>query len=212
MDAEVKKKLDNFFKASSERSLKKGEMLIFAGEDPGGVFRLLSGRIKQYGVSHGGDEVVLNIFKPMSFFPMSYALNKSPNKYFYEALEDTKYQKVSAEAATEFLGANPDVTLDLLRRLYVGIDGMLERNFYLMAGSATNRIIVELVIEAKRFGQKEPDGSITIKVSQQELASRVGLSRETISRDIKKLPGVRVKHGSINITDLSELEQTLSEV
>ena len=80
-----------------------------------------------------------------------------------------------------------------------------------MSGSAYERLIAELIIIAKRFGEKK-DSQITIQTSERDLASQIGMTRETVSREIKKLRAVGLisfnkKH--LIIKDIKKLEGEL---
>ncbi len=91
------------------------------------------------------------------------------------------------ENALTFLKDNPDVMLDLLSRLYRGMDGLLGRMVHLMSGTARSRLLYELIVESRRFGEKQSDKTIKLSINEVDLASRTGLSRETVSREMTKL-------------------------
>ncbi len=186
MDPQIAKKIEDFFAKYRPRKYAKGQILIHAQDDPEAIYRLLSGRVKQYDISYRGDEVVLNVFSPPAFFPMSYAMNKTANKYFFEAEEDVELQMAPPEAVVEFVKANPDVLYDLLARVYRGTDGLLGRIAHLMASSAKSRVMYELLIEGRRFGKAGPEG-LSITLNEGDIGARSGLARETVNREMQKL-------------------------
>ena len=213
MDELISKKIDNFFTKHKPQSFKKGEILIRADDNPTGIFYLKEGIVKKYAISKKGDELTVNLFKPISFFPVSWAINGSSNSYFYEALTDLKVWKALPESVNEFIKTNPDVLYDLLSRVYKGTDGMLTRMTYLMAGNAYARLLTEIIIQAKRFGKKT-DGGIEIKISEKDLASQSGMTRETVSREIKVLKDKGFASFNKNILvirNIEELEKELLE-
>jgi len=143
---------------------------------------------------------------------MSWALNKTPNKYFYKTETPVVLHAVPADDARAFLEANPDVALDLLGRLYRGLEGVYGRLVHLMSGTARSRLSYELIIECRRSGNRQDDGSYTLKINELDLAARSGLSRETVSREIKKLKDkkcVDIVKNVITIKDITQLEQAL---
>ncbi|MFS8118744.1 MAG: Crp/Fnr family transcriptional regulator, partial [Microcoleus sp.] len=146
-----------------------------------------SGLVREYDISYRGDEVVVNTFKQFAFFPMSWAINQTPNKYFYKTETQTELHVVPTEVALEFIKANPDVMLDLLSRIYRGMDGLLGRTVHLMSGTAKSRLVYELIIACSRLVKPNPDGSYTLHMNEIDLPASSGLSRETISREIAKL-------------------------
>jgi CRP-like cAMP-binding protein len=57
-----------------------------------------------------------------------------------------------------------------------------------MAGNAYTRLIIELIIMAKRFGEKnQSNDSVRFKTTEKDLAAQTGITRETVSREFKKL-------------------------
>lgn len=212
MDEEVRKKVERFFLAHKHQEYKKGELLIRADDDPRGIFYLRSGNVKQYAISRNGEELVINIFKPVAFFPMSWAINQTPNVYFYEAMTAVEVYRVTREEVIAFIKANPDVLYDLISRVYRGVDGLLTRMTYLMSGGAYARLLTELLIYARRFAKGE--NSVEITISEKDLAAQTGMTRETVSREIKQLKDkgiITLKRAKITITDVQRLEDDLAE-
>ena len=166
MDQTVQIKVDGFFRKYKKHSYKKGEMLIRADDEPQGTMYLTRGRVKAYSISRKGEEVIVNIFKEGSFFPMSWAVTDSPNTYFYEALTEVELWRAPKNDVVVFLRTEPDVLFDLLRRVFIGVDGILQRMSYLMGEDAYTRLIAELVITAKRFGEKTEEGAVELKISE----------------------------------------------
>lgn len=214
MDVDIQQKVQSFFGAYPKRTYPKDQIVIFSGESPEKVFYILSGRISQYDISYRGDEIVINVFKAPAFFPMAVAINKTANKYFFKAQEQSELQIAPSEDVIAFLKANPDVMFNLLSRLYSGIEGVLERTVHLMSGTAKSRVMYELIIEADRFGEKTSNDCYELAISEVELGTHAGLARETISREIKHLKGrglVEVKYSRIIITSLTQLKDELAK-
>jgi CRP-like cAMP-binding protein len=212
MDSVVAYKVEQFFTGYSSREFEKGHVLIRADEEPGHVFHLMSGRVKQYDISTRGDEVILNVFKPPAFFPMSYAINKTPNAYFFEAETDIELRQAPSADVVAFLQANPDVTYDLLARVYRGTDGLIGRLAHLMAGSAHSRLLYELLIECRRFGEPRGHG-VAIALNESDIAARAGLARETVSREINKLKDeglISIIKNDIFVNDIAQLAAVVS--
>lgn len=215
MNKVVAEKLDTFFSQFRQQTYKKGEILIRADDNPSGVFYLKEGIVKKYAISRKGEELVVNLFKPISFFPMSWAINESGNKYFYEVVTACNIRKAPREQVVEFIKKEPEVLYDLISRLYRGTDGMLMRMVYLMSGSAYNRLITELLIFAKRFGKiDEITKAITCSVTEKDLAAHGGMTRETVSREMKVLKQknlITYSSGNLVVPNLLKLEEELSE-
>jgi CRP-like cAMP-binding protein len=213
MPTGITAKIEEHFSQYPLRSYPKGQILIHAGEDPEHIYYLARGKVRQYDISYRGDEIVVNVFKPGAFFPMSWAITRAPNKYFFDAEMAIEVRAAPADTTLAFLQANPDVMFDLLTRLYRGMDGVLGRMVQLMSGSARSRVLYELLVEARRFGKKTENGSYRISINESELAAQAGLSRETVSREVQKLSQsglVKVSSTGIRIRTMAELEERLA--
>lgn len=214
MAQEVAEKIQSFFTTYPRRTYPKGQIIIFANEDPQFVFYIAKGKVSSYDISYKGDEVTVNLFKPDSFFPMSWAINKTKNVYFYRTEVETTLHVVPPEDVLNFISKNPDVLLDLMGRVYKGIDGLLGRLTNMMAGSAKERLLFELVLECRRFGTKKADDSYQLDISESDLAARTGLTRETVNREIhkiKRLDLVSVSPKGILIKNFKGLKKQLSQ-
>lgn len=213
MEKSVISKVNKFFSKYQAIELKKGEILIRADETPSSIFCLKDGIVKMYAISPNGEELIINVYRPVSFFPVSYVCNNSSNRYFFETLTPAFFYKAPPEQFLLFLKENNDVLLDLVSRIYHGLDGFFLRMEYLMAGSAGKRLLTELLIFAKRFGQKTKGSTlINLKLTEKNLASISGITRETVSREIQKLKKIGLlsyKKSVLTINDLKKLEEEL---
>ena len=209
MPEEVAQKIHRVLSAYPKRKYPKGQIILFADENPSHIFYIVKGKVIKYDISYRGDEVIINVFKPPAFFPLSWAINNTQNNYFYKTDEETELHIVPVDDTVAFLKQNPDVVYDLMKRVYTGMEGMLTRLVLLMSGTAKSRVLHELVIECKRFGVKLKDGSYKLDVSELGLGSRAGMSRETINREMRKLKDaslVRIEKNHIVVNDLGALE------
>jgi len=214
MQISVQEKVASFFRQYPLRRYDRQQMLVYAADAPAGVFYIVEGQVRQYDISSQGDEIVVNVFKPGAFFPMAWAINASPNRYFYESSTAVTAHLAPAKDAVAFLKANPDVMFDLLSRVYSGTDGMQRRMAHLMGGTAETRVAFELLVECKRFGEQRPDGGCVISIHEEELARRAGLSRETVNRELSKLKQaglLAVSHKNLLITNMPQLEAQLGD-
>lgn len=183
----ITRKVDQLFKASTPHLYAAGSIIIFANQEPTGVFLLEQGVIEQYDITPEGNKITINTFREGAFLPMSWAINNTANEYFYAAASDVILRQVPAETATAFLQENPDVLYDLLSRVYRGTDALLRRLVVMASGEASSRLMYELLIEAYRFGHSLDKSRCEITMKRTSLAERSGLARETVSRELHKL-------------------------
>jgi CRP-like cAMP-binding protein len=187
MNQRISAKLSEHFGKYEVEVHPKGKILTYANQEPKGISFLIKGVVEQYDITPEGNRITVNVFKPPAFFPMSWAINKTPNIYFFGALTDVELRQADANKTVAFLQTNPDVMFDLLSRVYKGTDALLRRLMLATSGVAANRLVFELLIEAYRFGIEVDGTKRLIKVRQGVLAARSGLARETVSRELQKL-------------------------
>lgn len=214
MNEVVTQKLHEFFEPYHLQSIGAGQRILSPGDSTENVIYLVSGSVKQYDISDKGIEVVVNVFKENAFFPLYLKLLNVSNQYFFDSLTDVKYKLAPATKVLDFLKTNNDVTLDLLARVYSGAIGQQRRMVHLMGGTARSRLIFELVTAVKRFGEFSSDGSVTLAMHEEDIAKLSGLSRETVSRELKKLKDenlVSIINRKLSIANVTLLEDLLGD-
>lgn len=214
MNQTILDKINSHFSDSDTLTYSKGKIITLANQEPEGISLLLDGIVEQYDITPEGNKITVNIFKPPAFFPMSWAINRTPNTYFYAALTDIKIKQADADKTVVFLQNNIDVTFDLLSRVYRGTDALLKRLVLAASGIASSRLIFELLIESYRFGvdMDQKETTKVVKVRHSNLAARSGLARETVSRELHKLEKEKLitltKQGIV--FDIEQLEKRLN--
>jgi CRP-like cAMP-binding protein len=205
-------KIEQYFTKYPKRSYPKGQILVFADENPEYIFYIVKGRVREYAISYRGDEVIVTIYRPPAFFPMSWAINRARNNYFYKTETLTELHIVPVGDALGFVNDNPDVLIELISRVYKSMDRLFGRMVHLMSGSARDRLLYELILECKQSVKTNKEGAYRLDISEVDLAARSGLSRETINREIHKLKAeqmITVTAVSIVVKDLALLEKKL---
>jgi CRP/FNR family transcriptional regulator len=209
---DIKQKIANFFTSYPTRTFEKRHIIIAPDDPLPGVFYLTEGRVSQYDITTSGVEVVVNVFKPGAFFPMSWAINKTQNVYFFEASTKVVTHIVPPDDTVTFLQDNPDVIFNLLSRVYRGADGLLRRMAHLMGGDAKSRLLFELLNAAYRFGEPQTDGKLFVPLSENDLARHSGLARETVNRNMQELKKdglIEITHKGFIVPDTSDIEARL---
>lgn len=208
------KEFETFYKQFKIRHYKKGEMLIRADDDPQGIFCLTKGYVRQYTISKSGFELSLHILKPISYFPMVWAINGTPNVYYFEALTPLEVGRAPREQVINFIKDKPSIIFALMSELVEDYAESLTRLEHLVFSDAYRRVISILLYIAKHFGEPVGKGAIVHhRFTQQDVATLVGVVRETASNEMAKLEkkGL-IKHvdHSILFEDIKKLEKELS--
>lgn len=177
-------------------AFRRGHVILSAYSLPPGVFMLKEGHVKQYAIAPDGRELIVNIYKAGSFFPMMWAVNGGGNAYFFEAMDAVVVHRVQAEQMLSWLKDTPDVLYDLLSRLYSGMDGLITQLTLNTLSDSRHKVIQALLIAGKRFGEwHENELVIAAYLTQKEIGQLAGTSREEVSRTLSSLK----KEGLISI-------------
>lgn len=188
MHADKTKEFETFYKQFTIRDYKKGEMLIRADDDPQGIFCLKKGYVRQYTISKAGFELTLHILKPISYFPMVWAVNGTPNVYYFEALTPVEVGRAPKDQVVEFIKDKPTIIFELMSGLLEDYAESLKRVEHLVFSDAYRRVISVLLYIAKHFGEERGKSIIVNhRFTQQDIATLVGVARETASNELVKL-------------------------
>lgn len=203
------KDFETFYDQFSTRIYKKGELLIRADDDPQGIFCLTKGYVRQYTISKTGLELTLHILKPISYFPMVWAINGTPNVYYFEALTEVEVGRAPREQVIAIIKEKPIIIFELMSQLLEDYAETLTRIEHLVFSDAYRRVISVLIYIAKHFGEVEERGTlVSHRFTQQDIATLVGVARETASIEMVKLE----KRGLIKYIDHSMLFEDLEKL
>lgn len=188
--------------------------MIRADDDPQGIFYLTKGYVRQYTISKTGFELTLHILKPKSYFPMVWAINGTPNVYYFEALTPVEVGRAPRDQVVNFIKDKPSIIFALMSELLEDYAETLTRVEHLVFSDAYRRVISVLLYIAKHFGEKDSNGIIIRhRFTQQDIATLVGVARGTASNELVKLEkkGL-IKHidHSILLKDIKKLNLELS--
>lgn len=202
--------LAGFFKDRKCLSYKKHEIILRADAPLPGVFYLQEGYVRCFSISKEGEELTLIVFKPGDFFPIQSILDTLDANTF-EAMTPVQLFRVPKEEFLSFLKQNPDFLFTSLREIVTRLGGFVARMEHLVFGNAYERVASILFILAERFGQKqEKTIMIPMPISHRGIASFVGMTRETVSVEMKKLEKkglIQSKGRFIYIKDMEQLQK-----
>lgn len=213
MNKNVKQKLDTFFQQFTKKNIPPKELLIQPTKEPVGLFYLTEGVVRHYSITQQGEEYTLNIYKPTSFFPVAWIVDESIDLHYFETMTPATVWIAPKSDTVAFLKKEPDILFDLIQRMNKGLDGYYKKIEQLLLGKAKEKLIIELLLYANRFGKEQDNAiEIPIKITEKQLASQTGLARETVSRELQKLIHlslIQVRDKGITITNKSKLEKEL---
>lgn len=183
------KKIRQFFEQKGRQiSYKKRDTFLYAGDIPQGAHYVVKGYARLYTVSTDGKELTLVIYGPGEVFPVVWTVKGAPSIYYFESLTNLDLLRVPREDIVAFLHKNIDVFHEFTRGITSRFQITLKRMEYLAFGNSHAKIASILMIFAEQYGIREK-GYVIIRIplTHRDIAALVGLTRETVSLEIKKL-------------------------
>jgi CRP/FNR family cyclic AMP-dependent transcriptional regulator len=195
------------------RSLKKGEPLFRKGDEGSTLYIVKEGSIKIVLPSEMGDEVTPAIFKSREIFGEMALLDGMPRSADAVALEQTELLALNRGDFLGFLKNNEEAIRSVLSSISMRLrrtDDLLEDACFLNISTRFARRLVEL---AETHGYQEEGGDfieIELRLTQQDLASMVGATRESINKELRLLREkslVSTEGNTIRILDMERLKR-----
>ena len=167
------------------RSFPKQTVLIHEGDVGDSLYILLSGRVKVYASNAAGREVVLNFHGPGEYVG-EMSLDGAPRSASVVTMEPTTCAIVNRAQLRDFIAANPEVAQHLIQTLIRRARSATENVKSLALSDVYGRLVRLLNALAV-----EHDGKHVVqeRLTQQDIADRVGASRDMIGKLMKDLVG-----------------------
>lgn len=175
------------------RNIKKKQVIYYEGDQPAGLYLILTGRVKTYKLSEDGRELLTSIYGPEEYFGINALLMNDSYHESAEAVEDTALCMLPKEAVEQLVNNYPEVGREFIKILSNNLKEKEDQLLQLAYHSVRKRMAQVLL----RLAGDEPDGGI-LKISRDDLAAMAGMATETVSRTLSdfKDEGLIEKKGS----------------
>ena len=165
------------------RAFAKNTVVVSEGDRADSLYIVLSGRVRVYVSDDQGKEMFLSEAGKGEYFG-EMALDEGPRSASVITLEPTRFLVVPKDDFAAFLAQSPEFALHLVRKLIRRVRALTHdvKSLALMdVYGRVARMLLDLAVER--------DGALVIddRPTQQEMANRIGASREMISRILTEL-------------------------
>ena len=158
-------------------------ILINEGDTTDSLYIILKGRVKAYASSEEGREVVLTEHGPGEYFG-ELSMDGEKRSVSIKALELCSCRIVQGPEMRKFLADHPDFALHLTGKLIRMIRRLTEQVRSLALQDVYGRMVRVLTELSDPAGEERV---VRQKLTQQDIAERVGSSREMVNRVMKEL-------------------------
>lgn len=168
---------------ATTRSLPANSVVVNEGDQTDSMYIILSGKVKIYLSDEDGKEITLGIEGPGDYFG-EMVLDGGLRSASVMTIEPSKFSIIQKHDLEKYLLQNPSVALAIVRQLIGRIRSLSDnvRSLALLdVYGRLRKLLLDLAVE--EHGEKV----IKEKITQQELANRVGASREMVSKILKDL-------------------------
>lgn len=165
------------------KSFPKNTIIVSEGDETDSFYIIVDGRVKVFVSDANGKEIVLATQGPGECFG-EMVLDGGPRSASVMTLEPSRFAVIPKAKFRDFLVGHPAFAMHLVEKL-IHRTRVLTENIKSLALMDVYGRVARLLLELA----KPENGRLTIdeKLTQQDIASRVGASREMISRIFKDL-------------------------
>lgn len=180
------------------------ESIIHEGQPGPGLFIIDSGRVKIFKGSPTGREMIINILEEGDSFNEVPVFDQGDNPAHVAAVMETRLWLIDAEALRSLIMDHPQaarqIIINLSQNLRMLVGKVAELTFY--------TVTARLALLLRDLPESQLTGSGPARLTQDDLAARVGTVREVVARSLKELErcgAIEVERGMIKILDRDKL-------
>jgi CRP-like cAMP-binding protein len=194
--------------ASTSRVMPSGTRLFSRGDPPSGLYCVLDGAVRITATTHEGKEALLTLAEPPGWFGEISLFDAQPRTHDAITFGETRLAFVPQTALDAILEREPvywrSFGLLLTNKLRLALV-VLEDTAVLPLGVRLARRLVAMV---EGYGEWHDRKMRVLDVKQEQLASMLSTSRQTVNQLLKELASkgtIRLSYGKVEVIDLDAL-------
>ena len=166
----------------------KDGVVFFENEAGDTLFMIAEGRIKVTILGDDGREIILSVLGSGEFFGEMALLDNEPRSATAIAAEESELVSLSRAEFEGVLAQNPSMMAGLIKVLTARLRHANHQISTLALLDVYGRVARVIVEMGRDEGKRLKDGRITFqRPTHQEIANRIGTTRETVTRMLKDL-------------------------
>ena len=161
----------------------KNTVILGQGDDTDSLYVIVKGKVDVFLHNDKGKEIIINTLGESESFGELAPLGGIPRQASIITTEESTFGIISRQVFMDTLLARPTISMRIIDLLISRIQDLTEEVSSLALEDVYNRVVRVLYKHAEEVGEK----LITEKLTQQDIASRVGATREMVHRILKEL-------------------------
>lgn len=190
--------------------VKRNGQIYGEGEPGRSVYLIKTGGVKLISATGDGKEVALAYLGPMAVFGETALVDRAPRDMRAIATDDSELLAFNADQVQSLMKAHPSLSLSITKLMGMRLRKIETRLQKLMFRTPRQRLAMLLLELGEDFG--EPSGSkgtaLKLRITHQEIASLIGVTRESVSYAMGELEleeTIHTERRKIFITDRARL-------
>jgi CRP/FNR family cyclic AMP-dependent transcriptional regulator len=179
---------DSLGQLTTRRHYPKESVVFFENDEGDSFFMILTGRIKVTILGDDGREVILSMLGPGDFFGEMALLDDEPRSATAIAVEDTDLLSLQRSDFEGVVATKASISAALIKVLSARLRKANHQISTLALLDVYGRVARVLMEMARDEGRRLRDGRFAFRrATHQEIANRIGTTRETVTRMMKDL-------------------------
>jgi len=176
------------------------------------LYIIVSGQVRIFTVNEAGQELSLIIYRPGDFLGELSLLDGQPRSANAEAMRRTSTLTLQRSAFLHIISTNPQLAAAVMEALAARVRHSTIYAQLLASHSAPQRVVGQLLNLAAHYGVADGGTvSIDLYLTQDDLASLSGTTRETVNRVLASLRDqglIDIGRARVSVLKLLELEHS----
>jgi CRP/FNR family transcriptional regulator, cyclic AMP receptor protein len=173
---------------AARRRYPRDTVVFFENEEGDCLFMILEGRIKVTILGDDGREIILTMLGPGDLFGEMALLDNEPRSATAIAVEESELLLLQRSDFQAVVGENPGISVALIKVLTARLRRANHQIQTLALLDVYGRVARVILDMAREEGRRLKDGRIAFRrATHQEIANRIGTTRETVTRMLKDL-------------------------
>jgi CRP/FNR family cyclic AMP-dependent transcriptional regulator len=194
------------------QTFERDEMIFHQGSIGSTLYIIVDGQVRIYTINEAGQEMTVRMLKTGEFFGELALLDGQPRSASVEAMCRTIALTLHRSTFLHIINVYPSIAASVLEAMAARLRLTTVSAEQMANLSATQRVVRQLLDLATQYGI--PNGSVThidLHLTQDDLASLSGTTRETVNRVLSNLRDqglIRVERARVSVLKMQQLEDT----
>ena len=188
------------------RKYERGEVIFWEGDPCAGLLIIQRGSVKLFRLSPQGRQHIIRVLQEGETCNEVPVFDGGPNPVNVAALEDAALWMVDASAVQALMLKDPE----FMRKTFQNLARMMRHLVRMVSDMAFYQVTNRLARLISEIPAQELSGENGQRLTQEQLAARLGTVREVVARSLRELErsgAVEVENRRITIKDAEILQQ-----